>query len=560
MNQDTVTHRLGAPFRSLLARGEQMYARMPDWAQVVVRVAPLMATLTVLNRLLLRTAALPAESYEGPVLLIELARHLMRPSLATGLLLAFIGGLLVLAVWTRSLGPSWGGLPYGRRFRVLAVLVAGLLAWTFATYTHNAYFGQSHLIDRLLLIVLMGLVAWRPAFIWAFLLVLLPIFGQFALPIGGASYMEPMLLVRVLLLLGVASLGRSLGLRVRGADVIFLIVVLIAIPYWASGLGKLTLENWLVDDRPYYLLYAAHSNGWLSHVTPARVDQFAQVLAAGNWPVKLFTLAVECGAILALTRRGVLQSFLVGCVVLHTGIFFTSGFFFWRWMALDVAVLLLFASSKRVELPIFTPVYVVLSVLLILGGPRWLRTGALAWRDAPMNYTYRFEAEVTDGTRYSLPPRFFEPYGYQFTLASFLYLVEEPRLDIVAGAATGKTVAQLADVRTLDDVVRVEEEHGQVRYNSDRAEQFDAFLRRFIQKRATREFSPIKTYLQAPPLLWSSPYHPVLPDGVEIDRIVMTNVTALYTGDRYREIRSVPIRVVELKTPADEAPSSAHRP
>jgi len=532
-----------------------MYKRLPEWAQVVLRVTSLVAALHILNRLFLKVTRLPAQSFEEPVLMVELARHLLSPSLANLLLLGFMGGLLALAAWTRSLGPKWEALPYGLRFRALAVLLAGALAWSFGTYSYNAFFDHSHLIDRLLLIGLVALIAWRPAFIWAFVLALFPLYWQFTLPIGGASMIESLLLVRVLVLLGVAYLGRSLALRVRGTDVLFLVVILIAAAYWASGAGKLNLESWLADDRPYYLLYATHANGWLSKVSAASVDQLAGVLAAMNWPVKLFTLAIEGGAIFALTRRGVLRLFLIGCLILHTGIFISSGFFFWRWMLLDGAVLLLFASSKRVALPIFSPIYIALSILLVVTGPSWSRPGKLAWRDAPMSYSYRFEAESADGTRYSLPPRFFEPYGYQFTLSNFLHLVDAPRLDIVTGATSGEIAAALADAQTLQDVVAVEEELGRVRYNPDYAENLDAFLRQFVLERAAHPPSALKTYIQAPPLLWTSPYRPVLPADVELERVIITNVTSLYTGDRYREIRSVPIRTVDLT-----APPAEHRP
>ncbi len=544
-------HRGLATMRAVHSWGMGQYGRLPEWARVVVRVTALVATLHVLSRLFLKVTHLPGQSFEEPVLLIELVRHLFSHSIASFLFVGFIGALGVVAVWTRSLGPRWEALPFGRRFRVLALLVSGVLAWSFGTYNYNAHFDQSHLFDRLLVIALVGLVAWRPAFIWAFVLSLLPLYWQFASPIGGASMIEPLLLVRVLLLLGVAYLGRSLAARVRGTDVVFLIVILIASAYWASGIGKLGLENWLADDRPYYLLYASHANGWLSHLSTGRIDQFANLLAAANMPVKLFTLAVEAGAILAVTGRGALRAFLIGCLLLHTGIFMSSGFFFWRWILLDGAVLILFAGPRRVELPIFTPAYIVLSILLIASGPVWSRPGKLAWRDAPLSYAYRFEAETADGVRYNLPPRFFEPYGYQFTLSNFLYLVDAPRLDIVTGATSGRVAGALADAQTLEDVLQIEEELGRVRFEPYQAEQLDAFLRRFVPVRSSRSTSIVKDLLQAPPLLWTSPFRAGVPPDVEFERVIITNVTSLYNEGRYREIRSVPIRVVELKAPPD---------
>ena len=521
--------------------------RAPAGIRLGTHVGVLVAAVSGLDLVLQRATWLPEASFEAPVLVAELLRQLATPRPAQLLLTGFLVGLVGAGLWRRSLGPAWEELEAGRRLRLLALVVAGLLAWTSATYGYNAYVGRLHLVDRLLLVALLPLVAWRPAFLWAFLLALMPVLWQVHVPIGGASWAEPILLVRVLLVLGAGYLLRSVMPRLRGADVVFVVCCLIAAHYWVSGVGKLRLDGWILHDQLAYLLPATYANGWLGFLEPETIDRLTRGLAGFNGPLKAFTLVAECGAVLAVARRGVLRALLIGWIALHGGIFLTTGICFWRWMLLDAAVFALFAASRSGPLPIFTRPHLVLSVVLIGGGAVWFRPVELAWHDARISYTYRLHAVTADGARYVLPPRFFEPYAYQFTLSGFGYLSAAPRLPVTWGATRHAAVGrELGAAATPEAVWAVERAHGRVGHHPERAARFDAFLRRFVPARLARPPSAWWTYLQAPPLLWTFPYRPSLPPA-SAERVVVTQVTSFFDGRRYREIRAVPVRVVELQ-------------
>ncbi|MDX1531303.1 MAG: hypothetical protein R3362_07240, partial [Rhodothermales bacterium] len=231
------------PVQRRAGSARRAYDHAPRWVRLGVRVGALVGALAVLDVLFLRATRLPAARFEEPVLVAELARRLLGLDPAALVLLGFLLGLVGAGFWHRSFGPRWEAFGLGRRFRVLALVAAGALAWAAATYGYNAYFDQLHAVDRLLLVALLPLVVWRPVFVWAFLLVLFPVLWQFHVPIGGASWAEPFLLIRVLMVLGVAYLFRALTGRLRGADVVFVLCCLVAAHYWVSGVGKVELDG-----------------------------------------------------------------------------------------------------------------------------------------------------------------------------------------------------------------------------------------------------------------------------------------------------------------------------
>lgn len=527
------------------------YGRLPEAVRLGARIGGITAALYLAETALLRVTRLPVADYERPVLAVAWIRHLLsHPATLTAAVLAAC--TVGLMAWKRTLGPRWEDVELGKRLRVLALLAAALLGWTYATYPFNAYYGQVHAADRVLVVMGVALLAWRPVFIWVFLSTLLVVVWQFAMPLGGFSWAEPLLLVRVLVVLGIAYLARASVGRIRSADVLFILFALVASHYWVPGVGKLQLVGWLTDDHLYYLLPSTYANGWLRFLEPTTIDRLTGILAAVDVPLKAFTLVAEAGALFALARRGLLRAFLVGWAILHAGIFLTTGFFFWKWMLLEAALLVLFAGPKRVPLPIFSRAHFGLSLVLIGGGALWFRPVKLAWRDVPVSYTYRFEAEAADGTRHLLSARFFEPYGYQFTIGGFSYVLDVPRLPISGGGVMQNGIAAATEgVRTLEELQHLEEARDRQTYNERRAERLDAFLRTFIAGRRAHEASSW-AYLEAPPLLWTFPYRPSLPADAEIERVVISHVTSLYGDGRYQEVRVEPVRVVDLTPPPGE--------
>jgi hypothetical protein len=322
---------------------------------------------------------------------------------------------------------------------------------------------------------------------------------------------------------------------------------MIAAHYWVSGWEKVRL-GWPAGDRVGLLLASTYANGWLGFLEPTTIARLVDALLAVNAPAKVATLLVECGGLFVLWRQATVRWFLAAAIGLHGAIFALTGIAFWLWAVLDALVLILFFRRRHPAAPLFDRPHFLLSLLLIGGGAIWFRPVPLAWLDARATYTYRPEAVATGGRAHPLPPGFFAPYDYQFTLGAFRYLVDAPRLPITWGATRDRGLtAELNDARTPARILELEARYGRNDHDPDRARVFDAFVRRFVGSRHERggrgRWSGV---LQAPPTLWTFPRDAHVPAGARIERVVVYEVLSFFDGERYVEIRRTPVRTIPL--------------
>lgn len=526
-------------------------------------VGILVIVFVVVGRLVERFGELPDSAYLAPAIALSLARRLLEFDLAS------IGVICLLVLTAAGLGlnqsafPRWTDFEHGARLRLFALIVVGLLAWYFSTYATNLYFDRAHVLDRLALILLVPVVYWRPIALFPFLLLLMGIMHQFAHPIGQWGWTEPSLLARILVVvlsltwIGAARrfLARHIVLpEVNTGCFLFVAVCLIASYYWTAGFGKIEL-GWLAVDRIDYLLPATYSAGWLSFLDGETIVRAAQGIAAVNIPLKLLTLVLEGGAIFVLVRRGVTRAFLIGWMLFHTGIFFASGIFFWRWIIVEAVLFLTFFGRGAPDFGIHRPALQIVAVALIVGGGLWSRPTTLAWIDAPANYAYRVTAVDSDGRHLRLPPRFFEPYDYQFTVANFGTIVPDTLLGITFGAAgSSEVVAALERATSRDDLVDLEHRLGKSRFSARHRDRIELFLKRHCSawnRRRTADPSfgsrPLwSRALAAPRHLWTFPSEAGLPRGAIIDSVYVNQVFAFYDGMRYQEIRERRVLTVDV--------------
>ncbi len=193
--------------------------------------------------------------------------------------------------------------------------------------------------------------------------------------------------VRIPILFGAFWIVRSLVGERRADLFVFLLSCLIAATWWASGWGKVRI-GWITHPHIDLLLLGAHANGWLGFLESDAAVRIAHVVAAVRIPLMIFTLVVECGALLILWRRWSLPAFLVLTSTLHIGAFALTGIFFWKWILIDLAFLTFLLHRRRVErLRIFSFAHFALADALILGSRAWV---------AARNLTFRHAANLLD--------------------------------------------------------------------------------------------------------------------------------------------------------------------
>jgi hypothetical protein len=508
----------------------------------------LVGLAAILETVFMAASRLPEAAYRqvlfatGPVAV--LADH----GLEGGLVLAAGFGVLVAAVRWRSLGPLWGDFEHVTRLRWLVGGVAIMLAWIFATYDYNFYLDRAHWLARLLLVGVVPLIFWRPAFVALFLFLLLPIGHQFFHPFGGWSWAATMLPIRILFLFLSLACLRVVTRRVGLADFVFVLCCMVAAHYWVSGLQKVRF-GWVSVDYIGFLLASTYANGWLGFLGPETIGKLIRGLLVLNVSMKIGTLAVECGALVVLWKRRTLRWFLIAAIGFHCAIFTLTGIGFWPWIVVDALILFLFFRRGGPVLRMFTAPHFVVSVILIAGCSIWFRPQSLAWLDARATYTYRFEAEGANGRAHRLPAAFFTPFEFQFTLVAFRFLVDAPRLPISWGATGNRELAeQLNRATTADQILDLEATVGQNTFDPGRAAAFDHFMREFVTHWQNREGRGRRIPLLAAPVtLWTFPRRDPALGGERIRRVLVYEILSWYDGENYSVIRERVVREITLE-------------
>ena len=503
------------------------------------RVGILLVAYVFLERGLRQTSHLSARAYAEPVLLVGLVQRL-----SENLLPVLLFGVLIITRF-HALVRAWRDFEHGAELRALIALLIGIYAWTFGAYDYNFYFGQTHGLDRVLLIVCAGLTLWRPIFVLPFLAFTFALIWQFDYPLAWQfSWTEIDLPLRALVLFGAAFLVNTATRERRTDTFLFLLLCLVASAYWSPGIGKIELD-WLTHPYLYFLLPAGYAHGWLGFLDANSIVALTQWLAPFTVPMMLFTLVVELGALVALWRPNITLWWLIACVGLHVGILLVCGIAFWKWILLQVGLMLIWRNHRTAgHLPIYSRTQFLLSLVLIGGSSIWFRPVPLAWYDTPVTRTLRLEAVGASGTTYVLPSQLFSQYADLLTFSNFGWL--DPARHIpnqIWGVTMDREIARaLVDVKSFEQFDAFESERGHSEFDANRAELFDEFLRQFIGKRALH--APAVS-VQAPGHLWVWARPPVYAAQEPIQRIQVYQLTWLYhdgaIDSRRRLIREIAI-------------------
>ncbi|MFV1979456.1 MAG: hypothetical protein ACC649_08910, partial [Myxococcota bacterium] len=250
----------------------------------------------------------------------------------------------------------------GLRWPILGAAMA--LAWAYAGHGYNYYYDQGHLWDRLLIVALMFGILRSPFLIPLFLFEVLVSRAQFdhplatKLPIGDELPLRALAIVFGCalwngLLDGLATFrstrwGKSLAgwrppSRVPMHALVFSILCTIGFYYLGAGLGKMMLGanalDWLRYSHMENLFMSSYLNGWLSFLSEARALEIADAIRVLHLPIVILTLTFELGTAFILIRQRGTLLILAAISAMHFGIVISSGIIFWKWLTLDLALL-----------------------------------------------------------------------------------------------------------------------------------------------------------------------------------------------------------------------------
>lgn len=480
----------------------------------------------------------------------------------------FLGVLLLssalLAVGSQEL--SWNELKHGHALRWLILLAALPFLWTFVTYEYNYFIDQPHHFDRVLLIALYGLVWVHPAFIFPFLLLLHAIMGQFVPPFGTFSQTDKRLPLTFLMLfasylflrlrhhmvfqrtIGQTRLGFLVNRSVHDERVfVWAAAGLIGGSYFVPALSKTGLL-WPFRESLYYYIPLKYSWGWLGHLDQMLIMEGFRILKLLN-PIAVWAPMLIQGAAIALMwRKRWLKLIISGFVIFHLLVFAVSGLLFWKWIVLDVAFagFVVYTDSETVGTAFSTRTAVVVTILILLS-PFLFQTTWLGWYTMNYDRQYSVEAVSTDGEVHHVHWSKMDPYRLTFATNRFGFIHNKRLIDRFT-TRDYELVVDLRNANDTDDVDEITAQHGTVRHDPQRAEEFDRFLQEYFESVQRHPDNGIFwSDIPSPPHGWSTVETEPLPRNKEYKTIRIRETERLVTDGEIKIVGSKIVRNISLE-------------
>ncbi len=460
----------------------------------------------------------------------------------------------------RQEGSTWRALFAGKMLRVLAGTSALILAYSFATQAPNGYLDQSFAFDRWILIGLALAVCVHPAWIPLFLFQSLLWLAQFAHPLGmiytpTVELRLPLDLLWVLATYAVLRAVRPQQVSVLGREPTLLLVMLtvLSASYVFPGLEKLRisphLHEWVLDNDLSWLWLEASRRGWGLALPASTFEGIRQLLSSCSPLLLAGSLVLELSAVLLLAGRRPALWVLPALVSFHLLSALVAGFFFWKWILVDLAALFAFWRMDAPTADALTRVRSrALGGALLLMSLFFLQPNRLGWFERPYSNHFRFELEGQSGARYSTDPSTFEPFDLTFAYDRFHFLTEPKAL---RGQKNYEAIRALRD-GGAKNLEAVRQEFGRDLHDPAKRERLDKLLQRFFTNRNQRLTKPRWWTRLSPPafqIRWVNrdplPYH----DQEPIVRVRIREIEEYFEADGVVPVQDQWIHEVEIPGP-----------
>jgi hypothetical protein len=447
------------------------------------------------RKLFFELCLLPRSAYEDGSIVLGMLQH--QPTLLMLLL-----GVLPLIVFRKRI--SWDLIDVSMKMRNFIWIVAAVMGVTFIFSGYNYYYDQSFLLDRVVLVVLLLLIRAHPGFLFPFVVTMMAFALQIHHPLPEAMWNWPDKRMPTHLLFAfVWFVYLRIFVRTDHRLPIILAVFVAGSTYVHAGLSKLAigpeLSTWLLDNPTSNIFVSAYQNGnWLGQLSVPQVVDIAGFLSKIDLFNNGYTLVAEIGAAMMLLDRRVARLFLGACALLHVGILASSGIFFWKWIIVDIAMIWYVGSLWKWGMPLVSAgnlrALALAALTFAFAMTHFKTTGILfAWWDTRHAQFFSYEVETESGERYSLDPRYFEPYDVMFVQSRFYYILPQPVLSGTYGTTHRYPVFEALQRLGVEHLPGIYERYAINFFQSDRRYDFGRFIQRYVtaaMRRDRKEFLP----------------------------------------------------------------------
>lgn len=242
------------------------------------------------------------------------------------------------------------------------------------------------------------------------------------IPITGTDYLP---IIEIGMLLGISSFVYSLALNNSKINLSttninykniqyfdFVVILCVAIHfgnYFYSGLYKLLLDggilSWIQTNKTYFLLLNAYSSGNLPISHYQELFKYIYEIYKDNYVLSnLLIVSSQLISLIILFRIRWACALIILYDIIHLIIFLTTGIFFWKWILLNILLVVSLSKMNLKKLP--TSIF-ILSILCILTAKTLFFTAKLAWYDTPALNDAHIIAITDEGKEYRVPSNYF---------------------------------------------------------------------------------------------------------------------------------------------------------
>lgn len=334
------------------------------------------------------------------------------------------GGVLVVGLLGVILFTSLNNYKKWRgweEYKVIVITCVVVLSWGFAFYEVNYYYDYYFVLDRSLLLVLAVISLINPYLSILFVLQAFLCAKHLSYPvISSYSFTDKQVLFQVIVVFwAMYSLKNTILKRISSWAFIVTVLAVISNWYFLAGIGKLQI-GWVNRNNLYFLFASTVDFGWLSWVDRLVLVKMGRFMEENRNLIIYPTILIEffVPLILFYNRRTIFIG-LVSYILFHLIVFLTSGIFFWKWIVLEVAIIIWFLLKDR---EVFSKHSLLTYFIILISSYFFYNSNKLAWIDTGIYQKTEVYLVEPNGERQLLTNSFFKPYDLVIAQNRFNYM------------------------------------------------------------------------------------------------------------------------------------------
>lgn len=321
--------------------------------------------------------------------------------------------------------------------RGFILVVSGTIFWEQFFLDYNYFHNSSMAIEKLLLLFSFLLIYINPSWVVVFLTQSILIWQSHQEPLGGFHLTDIRPVFEILTLFVSFQMSQKFK-KIHTNVFILLALTLHASNYFVPGIVKLEISpngwEWTILNELNNLFISSYVNGWFGFLDEKVALFIAGIIDQTEVIAQVITLLIHLGSIVLLFRKRITFLMFLAFELLHLGIFFASGIFFWAWILINLGFIYLMKGLPEDSIAfLYAKKTVAVFCALVVLSPLVYQPTPLGWWDSRVNTIYDFIVTTEDGNKFKLNKNDFGPYDLLFTQNRFYYASDEKVLNNTYG-------------------------------------------------------------------------------------------------------------------------------